>query len=59
MQHFRHHVRLRRKSGIYCLQLHQKEIIGMKLNLHDFKFNFQKPMWFYLLTTNNSLMGKV
>ena len=38
MQHFRHHVRLRRKSGIYCLQLHQKEIIGMKLNLHDFKF---------------------
>ena len=38
MQHFRHHVRLRRKSGIYCLQLHQKEITGMKLNLHDFKF---------------------
>ena len=25
----------------------------------NFKFNFQKPMWFYLLTTNNSLMGKV
>ena len=25
----------------------------------NFKFNFQKPMWFYLLTNNNSLMGKV